>query len=161
MASSSNEHVTPSQTKRSPRGCTELASLKQKGKINVKWDQKGRPINTEGGVELATYIGLATRRHFKITDSYWCDKSLGDKKQLIWEDLNVSFCFSILCFFFCMHDFVSLFLTFCFEISVLYMNICLYVVFCRIVLFLLKNANVILLEDAVKLSDNTEPMLGS
>jgi hypothetical protein len=64
-------------------------------------------------------------------------------------------------FFFCMHDFVSLFLTFCFEISVLYMNICLYVVFCRIVLFLLKNANVILLEDAVKLSDNTEPMLGS
>jgi len=110
MASSSNEHVTPSQTKRSPRGCTELASLKQKGKINVKWDQKGRPINTEGGVELATYIGLATRRHFKITDSYWCDKSLGDKKQLIWEDLNVSFCFSILCFFFCMHDFVSDFL---------------------------------------------------
>jgi hypothetical protein len=64
--------------------------------------------------------------------------------------------FYSLFFFACM----ILFLTFCFEISVLYMNICLYVVFCRIVLFLLKNANVILLEDAVKLSDNTEPMLG-
>jgi hypothetical protein len=100
MASSSNEQVTPSQTKRSPRGCTELPSLEENGKINVEWDQKGRPINSEGGVELATYIGLATRRHFKITDSYWCDKSLGDKKQLIWEDLNVSFCFSIFSFFF-------------------------------------------------------------
>jgi hypothetical protein len=156
MASSSDQEITPTddQTQqRSARGCTNLKkvinSRSKQGKTTVEWNEKGQPINSSGGTLLTSYFGVATRNYFQITDSHWADKSLENKKQMLWEDLIVSFFYLFCILYFCMNVHGSI-----------YMNNLLRC-FCRQVLILLKNAKLIVWEDAVKLSDNTGPIVGS
>ncbi|KAF1885804.1 hypothetical protein Lal_00042673 [Lupinus albus] len=86
---------TPVTHKRSPRGVTSMKNVACARSKNIKWtvewNTKGQPCNNKGGNTLVSYIGVLVRQNVSIKFKSWFDERLNTMKDLIWEDITVSF----------------------------------------------------------------------
>ncbi|WVZ25066.1 hypothetical protein V8G54_003610, partial [Vigna mungo] len=59
-------------------------------KLEVSWNAKGQPIEP-GGINFISYLGSIVRAHVPIIYDDWKDSSLDAYKQIIWNDIQLTF----------------------------------------------------------------------
>ncbi|WVY91710.1 hypothetical protein V8G54_037224 [Vigna mungo] len=59
-------------------------------KLEVSWNAKGKPIEP-GGAKFISYLGSIVRANVSITYDDWKDSSLDAYKEIIWNDIQLTF----------------------------------------------------------------------
>ncbi|BAU03215.1 hypothetical protein VIGAN_UM043500, partial [Vigna angularis var. angularis] len=59
-------------------------------KLEVSWNAKGQPIEP-GGTKFISYLGSIVRANVPITYDDWKDSSLDAYKEIIWNNIQLTF----------------------------------------------------------------------
>ncbi|WVZ03367.1 hypothetical protein V8G54_024173, partial [Vigna mungo] len=84
---------SPNEAKRK-KGIVRMKKIvrarSERKKLEVSWNAKGQPIEP-GGSKFISYLGSIVRANVPITYDDWKDSSLDAYKEIIWNDIQLTF----------------------------------------------------------------------